>query len=45
MQIASLSLIESVTVLMNKAKLLTANITPKLVWSFFNGEPGVALFY
>ena len=47
-QTASLSLIESVTVVLNEAKLLTASITPNLIWNasldfFSNGEPGVPL--
>ena len=32
-QTASLSLIESVTVVLNEAKLLTASITPNLIWN------------
>ena len=32
-QTVSLSLIESVTVVLNEAKLLTASITPNLIWN------------
>ena len=32
-QTASLSLIESVTVVLNEAKLLAASITPNLIWN------------